>query len=193
MRKSILAIVAVAALAFAAPAALADNGTTTNGGGGGTSCQAGTASTIDTSQIQADITKLDTDVQTRHSDLDADIQALTAAAQGGASADTLKADRQKTLSDFQANESVVKQDRSQLLSDAKGLMQPVAKGCGARKSAHDQLSALRQSARQALQTELAQFRQENQQLRSAARQAVQQDRGQHRGGHGGQTTTTTGG
>lgn len=192
MRKSILAIVAVAALAFAAPAALADNGTTGGTGSGGSSCQSGTTSSIDTSQVQSDISKLDTDVQTRHDDLDADIQAVTTAAQGSASADTLKADRQKTQSDFQANESVVKQDRSQLESDAKGLMGSVAKGCGARKSAHGQLATLRQSARKALQTELVQFRQENQQLRNAAKQAVQQDRGRHKG-HGGQTTTTTGG
>lgn len=198
MRKSILAALAVAALAVAAPAALADNGpgTSTNprgAGSAGAKCQGTTTPSIDTSQVQADITKLDTDIQTRHQDLDADIQALTAAAQSGASADTLKADRQKAQSDFQANEAVVKQDRSQTMSDVKALVQTVAKGCGARKAAAGQVRPLLQSAEQAIKTELVQFKQENQQLRDAAKAAVQQDRRQH--GHGkssGQTTTTNG-
>jgi hypothetical protein len=190
MKKTILTVaVGVSALALAAPAALADNGTgTTTGNGTGATCQGQTPPPVDTSQIQADIAKLDTDVQTRHSDLDADIQALTADAQQGALVDTLKSDRQKALSDFQTNESVVKQDRSQLQSDAKVLLQSVAKGCGARKAAHDQLVSLRTSAAQSLQQELVQFKQENEQLRDAAKAAVQQDRHQHH-----QTTTTTGG
>jgi hypothetical protein len=203
MRKSILAALAVAALAVAAPAALAGNGpgTSTNPSGtgsAGANCQGTTTPSIDTSQVQADITKLDTDIQTRHQDLDADIHALTAAAQSGASADTLKADRQKTLSDFQANEAVVKQDRAQVMSDVKALVQAVEKGCGARTAASGQLRPLIQSAEQAIKTELVQFKQQNQQLRDAAKAAVQQDRQQHGHGKGsgqgnnGQTTTTNG-
>ncbi|HVC87402.1 MAG TPA: hypothetical protein VNC40_08255 [Gaiellaceae bacterium] len=203
MRKSILAALAVAALAVAAPAALAGNGagTSTNPGGtgsAGATCQGTTTPSIDTSQVQADITKLDTDIQTRHHDLDADIQALTAAAQSGASADTLKADREKTLSDFQANEAVVKQDRAQVKSDVHALVQAVAKGCGARKAARGQLRSLLQSAEQAIKTELVQFKQENQQFRDAAKAAAKQDRQQHGHGKGsgqgntGQTTTTNG-
>ena len=203
MRKSILAALAVAGLAVAAPAALAGNGTgtpTMPGGTGsaGAACQGTTPASIDMSQVQADITKLDADIQTRHQGLDADIQALTAAAQGGASADTLKADRQKTLSDFQANEAVVKVDRAKVVSDAKSLVQSVEKGCGARKAAGGQLRSLLQSAEQAIKTELVQFEQENQQLRDAAKATLQQDRRQHRHGKGsgqgnnGQTTTTNG-
>jgi hypothetical protein len=204
MRKSILAAaIAAAALAAAAPAALAGNGTGTSTNPGGTgsasaNCSGTTTPSIDTSQVQADISKLDTDIQTRHQGLDADIQTLTAAAQGGAAADALKADRQKTLSDFQANESVVKDDRAQVISDVKSLVQAVDKGCGARKAARGQLQPLLQSARQAINTELVQFKQENQQLRDAAKAAAQQDRQQHRQGKGsgqgnnGQTTTTNG-
>jgi len=181
MRKRLLAVAAVAAFVVTVPAALADDGGSANG-----KCQGQTTSTIDTSQVQADITKLDTDIQTRHHDLDADIQAVTTDAQNGATVDTLKADRAKTRSDFDANEAVVKQDRATVRSDVKALIQAVAKGCGARKSARGQLRTLLQSARQSIRTELVQFRQENQQLRQLARAAVKQDRRQHR------TTTTNG-
>src|SRR5579885_2234533 len=182
MRKRLLAAVAVAAFVVAAPAALADDGGSANG-----KCQGQTAPSIDTSQVQADITKLDTDIQTRHHDLDADIQAVTADAQNGATVDTLKADRAKTRSDFAANEAVVKQDRATVKSDVKALIQAVTKGCGARKAARGQVRTLLQNARQAIRTELVQFRQENQQLRQLARDAAKQDRQKHR------TTTTTNG
>src|SRR5579885_540974 len=172
MRKRLLAVAAVAAFVVTVPAALADDGGSANG-----KCQGQTTSTIDTSQVQADITKLDPD---------ADIQAVTTDAQNGATVDTLKADRAKTRSDFDANEAVVKQDRATVRSDVKALIQAVTKGCGARKSARGQLRTLLQSARQSIRTELVQFRQENQQLRQLARAAVKQDRRQHR------TTTTNG-
>ena len=183
MRKRLLAVATVAAFLVVAPAALADDGGSSSG-----KCQGQTTTpTIDTSQVQADISKLDTDIQTRHHDLDADIQAVAADAQNGASADTLKADRAKTRSDFAANEAVVKQDRAKVRTDVKALIQAVTKGCGARKAARGQVKTLLQNARQAIRTELVQFRQENQQLRQLARDAVKQDRQKHR------TTTTTNG
>jgi hypothetical protein len=202
MKLRLITAVAAAALGIAAPMALADNGTTTTATTtttttpAGGKCKGQPAPTIDTSQVQADIAKLNADVQTRHQTLDTDIQALTADANGGASADTLKSDRAKTQSDFATNEAVVKQDRAQVESDSKALIQSVDKGCGARKAAHDQLETLRKSAAQALQAELVQFKQENQQLRDAAKLAVQQDRQQHHGqkpgkGKGGTTPTTT--
>ncbi|MBV8480731.1 MAG: hypothetical protein JOY72_10565 [Actinobacteria bacterium] len=200
MKRNVLGAVVLAALALSAPAALADNGPTTTTPGSGTGspsakCQGGstTTPTLDTSQIQSDISKLDSDIQSRHSGLDADIQALTADAQGGAAIDTLKADRSKIQSDFDAAQSVVKADRSQVESDVKSLVQSVGQGCGARKTAHDQIQPLLQSAKQALQSELAQFKTENEQLRDAAKAAVQQDRQGHKGqgGPGKPPTTTT--
>jgi hypothetical protein len=175
MRQSVLVILAAAAVTVAAPAAYADNG--------GSTCQSQTttSASLDTSQVSSDIAKLNTDVQTRHQDLDADIQTLTTDATNGAAAGALIADRTKIQSDFSANEAVVRQDRAQVESDAKALLQSVGRGCGARKAALGQLGTLLKSAEQALRTELAQFVQENQQLRAAAMQAVQQDRGQHRG------------
>ena len=185
MPKSILAAVAVAAFSLAAPVALADNGTTTTttspGVGPASRCQGQPTTSVDTSQIQADITKLNTDIQTRHHDLDTNIQALTTDAQGSATSASLQADRAKIGSQFASDEAVVKQDRAQVLSDVKTLVQSVGKGCGARKAARDQIDPLLKSARQALSAELVQFVQENHQLRTAAMQAVQQDRQQRRG------------
>jgi len=191
MRKRLLVVATVAAFLVAAPAALADDGGSSSG-----KCQGQTtAPSIDTSQVQADISKLETDIQTRHHVLDADIQAVAADAQNGASADTLKADRAKTRSDFAANEAVVKQDRAKVRTDVKALIQAVAKGCGARKDARAQLRTLLKGARQAIRTELVGFRQENHQLRGLTRDAVKQDRRQHRkhdqGGSTEPTTTTT--
>jgi hypothetical protein len=171
IRMSLLLAALAAAFAVAVPAAFAD-GTPTN------PTPPAAAPSVDTSKIQADVDQLNTDVHARHAALDADINQVTTDASAGADAATIQADIQKLKSDFQQNEAVVKTDRQQVETDAKALVQAADKGD--RKATREAVHQLLSQARQALKTELEQFKQENQQARDAARAALKTDREQHR-------------